>query len=302
MMRSLDPDAVHAFVLLEELKSFTRVARVLNSTQSAVSLRLQRLEKHLGKRLIERTPRLVRLSSDGAAFLEPARAIVTAHRRAAEAFEEKPARIAVGISHHIVGAELPSLVRQLQANSSVILDLQIGPTRDLLESYDAGKLDAVLLLRYDESRRSGEVVITEQFSWMAAPGFDAAPDLPLPLALQAESCKLRAMAVTVLNAADIKWREAFLGTGIFSIGAAVAGGIAVAALPRRIAPVGAVDVAKRFGLPALPKLDVVLHSNVTDHRTQPFLKRLIAGIRTTDMPAAAGARDKPRTKTRTRRR
>jgi len=299
-MRSLDPDAVYAFVLLEELKSFTRVARVLNSTQSAVSLRLQRLEKHLGKRLIERTPRLVRLSSDGEAFLEPARAIVAAHRRAADAFEEKPARIAIGVSHHIVGAELPALIRQLQAGNSVILDLQIGPTRSLLDSYDAGKLDAVLLLRNDESRRSGEIVITEQFAWMAAEDFKMAPGLPLPLALQADTCRLRAMAITVLNAADIKWREAFLGTGIFSVGAAVAGGTAVAALPKRIAPRGTVDVTKRFGLPPLPKLDVILHSNVTDHRTLPLIKRLIAGIRTTNKSDTADVLRPQKTKIRLR--
>jgi hypothetical protein len=41
---------------------------------------------------------------------------------------------------------LPSLVRQLQADSSVVLDLQIGPTRDLLDSYDAGKLEHIPLM------------------------------------------------------------------------------------------------------------------------------------------------------------
>ncbi|MFL9829048.1 LysR family transcriptional regulator, partial [Rhodoplanes sp. SY1] len=66
---SLDVDAVRAFVLAAELKSFTRAAEALDTTQSAISLKIRRLEERLGRRLLERTPRLVRLSADGQAFL-----------------------------------------------------------------------------------------------------------------------------------------------------------------------------------------------------------------------------------------
>jgi len=72
-MKSLDLDAVKAFVLTAELQSFTRAADALDSTQSAISLKLRRLEDQLGRRLLERTPRQVRLSAEGAAFMESAR-------------------------------------------------------------------------------------------------------------------------------------------------------------------------------------------------------------------------------------
>jgi hypothetical protein len=62
-MKALDLDAVKAFVLTADLQSFTRAAEALKSTQSAVSLKLRRLEDQLGRRLLERTPRQVRLSS-----------------------------------------------------------------------------------------------------------------------------------------------------------------------------------------------------------------------------------------------
>lgn len=64
-MRMLDLEAVQAFVLTADLKSFTRAAEAMDSTQSAVSLKIKRLEDALGRRLLERTPRLVRLSQDG---------------------------------------------------------------------------------------------------------------------------------------------------------------------------------------------------------------------------------------------
>src|SRR5580658_10210260 len=64
-LRPLDLDAVQAFVLVADLASFTRAAEALDTTQSAVSLKLKRLEGRLGRRLLERTPRRVRLSAEG---------------------------------------------------------------------------------------------------------------------------------------------------------------------------------------------------------------------------------------------
>ncbi len=75
-MTSLDIPTVQAFLLVAELESFTRAAEVLGTTQAAVSLKLQRLENALRKRLVERSPRAVRLTAEGAAFLAPARALI----------------------------------------------------------------------------------------------------------------------------------------------------------------------------------------------------------------------------------
>ncbi len=64
-MKALDIEAVQAFVLVADLSSFTRAAQAMETTQSAVSLKIRRLEDGLGRRLLERTPRLVRLSAEG---------------------------------------------------------------------------------------------------------------------------------------------------------------------------------------------------------------------------------------------
>jgi DNA-binding transcriptional LysR family regulator len=58
MERPLDLDAVQAFVLVADMQSFTRAAEALDSTQSAISLKLKKLEQRLARRLLERTPRL----------------------------------------------------------------------------------------------------------------------------------------------------------------------------------------------------------------------------------------------------
>src|ERR1700750_1055533 len=105
-MRALDIETVQAFVLTADFKSFTRAAEALDTTQSAVSLKIKRLEDGLGRRLLERTPRQVRLSAEGSAFLGPARALVAAHQGAVGAFAASQRRLVVGVSHHVVGAEL----------------------------------------------------------------------------------------------------------------------------------------------------------------------------------------------------
>ena len=58
-MIALDIPTVQAFLLVAELESFTRAAETLGTTQAAVSMKLQRLEGALRKRLVERSPRAV---------------------------------------------------------------------------------------------------------------------------------------------------------------------------------------------------------------------------------------------------
>src|ERR1700757_2533373 len=126
-IKALDLEAVQAFVLTADLKSFTRAAEAMDTTQSAVSLKIKRLEDGLGRRLLERTPRLVRLSSDGNAFLEPARSLVAAHQGGLRSLGLKPRRLVIGISHHVIGAELPMLLKRvIGAEPGVVMELRVA--------------------------------------------------------------------------------------------------------------------------------------------------------------------------------
>ena len=281
-MKALDIEAVQAFVLVADLRSFTRAAEALDGTQSAVSLRIKRLEDGLGRRLLERTPRRVRLSAEGDAFLPFARNLLAAHSGALDAFAAPRRRLVVGLSHHIVGAELPLLLRRVkQAEPDVVMEVRISTSRELLEAFDRGTLDAVLVLRHDSRRLDGEVLFEEPFGWMAAPDFVHRSGDPLPLATQAEPCSVRQMAVTALAQGGVPWSEVFVGGGILTVGAAVSAGLAVAALGRRVAPAGTIEVGPVLGLPPLPARDVVLHAGVSDAPARRALKSLSDAMRAT---------------------
>ncbi len=279
MMTALDIPTVQAFLLVAELQSFTRAAEVLGTTQASVSMKLQRLEAVVGKRLVERSPRAVRLTAEGAAFLERARALIEAHDRALSC--ELPVRqqLSLGISDHVAGAELVPLLERLHAVSSQLaLAVTIGFSRDLLDDYDSGKLDAVIV-RQEAGRRGGEKLAEDEFGWFASPRLKWRRGESLPLATLAPPCGVRAIAVRALDKAGLEWSEVFVGGGVTAVVAATLAGLAVAPLARRIAPAGIADIGPENGLPRMATSKVMLHSKVGDPPKLTALRTLAATFR-----------------------
>ncbi|CAJ3052097.1 LysR family transcriptional regulator [Burkholderia pseudomallei] len=254
-MKPLDLDAVRAFVLVAELASFTRAADALGTTQSAVSLKLKRLEAQLGKPLLERTPRRVTLAAVGAAFLPAARELLDAHERALAALSSAQRRLVIGVSEHVAVPDLPAVLTGLNRHDpGLALEMHVGMSAGLLAQYDERRLDAAFV-RHE-------------------PGEDPPrDDATLPLAVLAGPCGVRAAALRALERAGVRWRERFTGGGVAAVAAAAAAGLAVCPLARRVAPRSLVDVGARLRLPALPDSQVALYSRVRDARSIDTLRR-----------------------------
>src|SRR5437763_7131274 len=284
MTATLDIATVQAFLLVADLQSFTRAAEVLGTTQAAVSLKLQRLETLLGKRLVERSPRAVRLTADGAAFLDRARALIQAHDRALSGEASARQQLSLGISDHAAGPELVPLLERLHAMSSQLaLSVTIGFSRAMLDAYDAGELDAVVV-RQEGSRRGGEKLTEDAFGWFAAKRLAWRRGETLPLATLAPPCGVRALAIRALDKAGIPWTESFVGGGVTAVVAAALAGLAVAPLARRIAPAGLVDIGPAGGLPRLGTSRVMLHSKVSNPAKLAALRTLAATFRSVAGP------------------
>ncbi|MDB6084405.1 MAG: LysR family transcriptional regulator [Gammaproteobacteria bacterium] len=65
--------AIRAFTRVVETGGFTRAADSLQMPNATVSKQVQQLERHLGVKLLERTTRRVRVTSDGVAYYERTR-------------------------------------------------------------------------------------------------------------------------------------------------------------------------------------------------------------------------------------
>ena len=274
-MKTPDIDAIHAFVLVARLKSFTRVADVLGSTQAAISLKIKRLEEAVGRSLLERTPRRVTLSVHGLAFLPGAQRLLDSFNDAMLSFDRPKRTLRIGFSHHLVGADLSGWLECLSAaDPEVLLRFSLGTSREMLEKYEAGALDIALVLRHDNRRQDGEAFGVEHFSWIAAQAFALNRDLPLPLVIQPEPCGVRSMITSALQEQNRAWREAFVCSGTLAVGAAVAAGIGIGAMVGRLAPAGCVNVGERFELPQMPIRDVVLYTCLRDAQVKSLLGTL----------------------------
>ena len=275
----LDLDAVNAFVRIAELGNFTRAAEATGTTQSAISLKLKRLEERLGCKLLERTPRYVHLSAKGAAFLAPARELLKVHDQAFSVFSDARERLIIGISDHVAGPELPALIARMNAQDPrMLIEVRIGSTGELLQSYDRRDVDAVIA-RMHLGRDDGQILSEEKFGWFASPDWQHREGDPIPIATMPEPCGVKIMASDLLDSAGIDWDEVFVGGGVAAVSAAVMAGVGVAALARRMLPFGALEVGSRLGLPELPTLPVVLHSRVTQGRRGEAITALSAAFK-----------------------
>ncbi|EJN08789.1 LysR family transcriptional regulator [Herbaspirillum sp. YR522] len=279
MEKPLDLDAVQAFVLAADMRSFTRAAEALDSTQSAVSLKIKKLEQRLARRLLERTPRSVQLSTDGVQFLPLARQLLAVHERALGQLQADRVRFSVGISDHVAGNDFAAVLAQVNRHDpAVVIEVRIAPSREVMQQYLRGELDAAIVRR-EPHDTDGQLVIQERIGWFAAPGWQQRPGEPLRLATFSTTCRIRDLALQRLDEAGIAWAEVFIGGGIHAVGAAVTAGLAVSALLVRTAPPGAVEVGARLGLPSLPLAQVVLHSRLDQARTRDMLRVLVAAIK-----------------------
>jgi len=293
-MTTLDVDAVRAFVAIADLRSFTRAAEALGTTQGAMSVQLKRLEKRVGRQLIERTPRLVRLSAQGAEFLDRARDFLAAHERAVAGLSSAQRRFTLGIAVHVGGPEIPTLLARLHAHDPALtIEARLDDSRNLLGALARGDIDAAIVRREDD-RRDGEVLASEQFGWFATPGFVHRAGEPLRLAASSPSCGIRNIATRALDAAGIGWTEVFLGCGSFAVSDAVSAGLAAAALPCRLAPSGTIEVSRRFGLPSLPSSEIVLLTTLSDAKSREILRTVATGFREHRPSAPAMALDAER--------
>ena len=117
---------------------------------------------------------------------------MAAHERALALSVETRQRLTIGISDHVAGPELPALIARMNAQDpELLIEIRIGSSGDLLQSYDRRELDTVIA-RLHAGRDDGTVLAEEQLGWFAAPHWQHRADEPLPLATLAEPCGARA--------------------------------------------------------------------------------------------------------------
>jgi LysR family hydrogen peroxide-inducible transcriptional activator len=155
------------FVAVAQAQNFSRAAEACFVSQPSLSQQVAKLERELGRRLLDRLGRRVRLTDAGRQLLDSAQAILTmtedAKRRLIDDADLAGCRLAVGAIPTIAPYLLPAVVKRFKKRyAGVELNVHEDVTRSLMAGVDAGELDlAVLALPVEDERLALEPLWTE---------------------------------------------------------------------------------------------------------------------------------------------
>ncbi|MTW17773.1 LysR family transcriptional regulator [Rhodoplanes serenus] len=259
---NLDLDLVRTFVTIAALGRFTRAAEALRLQQSTVSLQVQRLEDALGRRLIDRSPRAVRLTGDGETFLLHARRLLDVNDELVSRLTEPAVHgvVRLGTPEDFASRHLPEVLsRFAKAYPAVALEVTCDLTLHLIERFRRGAFDLALIKRerLSGAGAGGLRVWREPLVWATAEIDLHALEGPLPLVVSPTPCVYRKRATEALDRARRPWRVAYTCGSLAGSLAAVRAGLGVTVLPKDMVPAD-LHVVDGGPLPGLRDTEIAL--------------------------------------------
>ena len=177
---------LEAFYWVARLKGFHAAAARLRVTQPSVSYRLKELEAQLGRPLLQRGGRSVRLTAHGQALFVHAERVLTAAQDMQEQFRPgggSTGPMRLGVTDAFAAVCLPHLLRRVTADHKLLdISVMVNNSHKLTHSLDEGELEVAVVstppmlpgLRY-------ELLGQQEIGWIAglpfpdqlAPGLDS---------------------------------------------------------------------------------------------------------------------------------
>lgn len=267
----LDLDLLRCFLAVAESGGFTSAARRLNLSQSAVSLKIQRLESLLGRLLFTRTSRSLKLTPEGEILLDYARRLLALNQEMIQRVSQPAVggMLRLGVIQQFGQEFLPQLLSQFKkAHPGVRLCVEVGMSADLLLAMEEGRFDIVLAAAgflpgpgsqggaFAEER----VIMREPLVWVQARNstLNLRQD-PLPLVLFTSPCAFRRAAGEALEKAGRAWESVYSSASLASIQAAVQADLGISVFARSSVQPGMKILGPRQGLPALPDSVIALY-------------------------------------------
>lgn len=281
----MDNFTMQCFLAVAQLKNFTKAAKQVNRTQSAVTQQINNLEKNLSVKLFNRE-KGISLTSEGELFIPYAKKIFQLYQELNDRFKhpEVYGEVFFGVPEDFATLFLADVLTNFSLlHPRIYLSVECDFTLNLFNKFKKEQLDLVLVkMCSSNDLPRGFDVWQERLVWVGKKQFviDKDPLTVLPLVISPEPCVYRSSAITALENSGHKWRIVYSSPSYAGIIAAVRADMGITALPVAMIPEGLQEL-KNIDLPALPDIHVSLlkHPNKSSEAIDTLEKFLIEKLR-----------------------
>ncbi|ACA95584.1 MULTISPECIES: LysR family transcriptional regulator [Burkholderia cepacia complex] len=167
---------MEALYWIVQLGSFDAAATRLNTTQSAVSKRIQELERAFDLTVFDRAHRSARLTDKGAELFDHAKTLLEQRDRVVERMSSKEAlvrHVRIGVTELTALTWLPRLIAAIQAAyPRVHVEAEVDLTATLRDRLAADTIDLIVVPQIHATDAFTATVVGEvDNAWMCAAGF-----------------------------------------------------------------------------------------------------------------------------------
>lgn len=286
----LDLEGLRAFVAVAETGGFTTAGGLLGRSQSAMSIKIRKLEDLLGRRVFIRTSRSLALTRDGELLLTYARRLLALNDEAIQRFasSEASGSLRLGVAEYVVPEHLPDLLARFRdVYPAVDIEVRVAGSAALVTALDKGEIDLAIAKR-DDGETRGQVIRREALVWacnrsFAIDGLDVLPLCALPA-----PCIFRSRAIDALKAQGRAWRIVYTSDSVNGVVAALRAGLGLSAIAESSLLPDMRILGEEDGFPDLDDVELTVFGLERDKNTlkatlisflQERLKTLDAGRR-----------------------
>ena len=263
-MKNLPIDVLRSFVTVADFASFTQASEILARSQPAISMQLKKLEKMLGRKLLQRNDQKLKLTEDGQVLFDYAKQILSLNDEVISIFV-KPSisgNIRLGIPSEFATTVLPKIVGRFSQNyPTVSIDVSCDLSVNLLASRNEHEFDLILSLQDDLKIKKSDSVRTDELVWVTKDKHSAHLQTPIPLIAAPQGCIYRKRAIDKLDKLNRAWRIVYTIPDLSGIQSAIEEGLGVTVLAKSTVPdnLQIIKADKKF--PKLGKIAIHLINN-----------------------------------------
>jgi len=258
-LRTLDLELLHALVAFSDSGSCKGAAQIIHRSQSAVSVKLKKLEDDLGVPLFDRAGRKISLNEKGRDIVADARRLL---RISNEIFDRASGRnltgtVRLGLPDDYISLLGSFLSRFMTEFPNVSLVLHCAPTSELKPMLDRGALDLSILSSETDSKE-GMVLQKQPVYWVTSRNTSIHTQRPLPLALFPEGCIFRKWTLNAMANLEREFKIVCTSANMSALQAVVKAGLAVSAFPKPDIPANCRVLNGDDGFPKLSDVTIIV--------------------------------------------